>query len=78
MQTANKKLNTRQITNDVRSVGELTTRGRGVQRGNPKRCLMCGKPIREIDNWVKLTSRNDPLYGAYSIIVHEGCNHAKR
>lgn len=78
MQSANTKLNTKQLTNDVRSVQALTTRGRGIAKGNPKRCLVCATPIRENDAWVKLTSPNDPQYGSYSVIVHETCNRATR
>lgn len=55
-----------------------TQRGKGIVPGNPRRCLMCGKPIRENEEWVKLTSPSDPVLGAYSVIVHERCNWTAR
>ncbi len=50
----------------------------GVVKGNPKRCLRCGKPIRKRETWTKHTSPADPVYGRYSVIVHTRCNGAKR
>ena len=47
--------------------------GVGVKKGNPTKCLYCGKPIHKDDTWVKDTSAPDPKYGAYSVIVHSRC-----
>lgn len=54
-----------------------TQRGKGIVKGNPTLCLMCGKSIRQTDDWVKLTSPKDPLYGSYSIVVHERCGQVR-
>ncbi len=50
--------------------------GVGIVKGNPKRCLHCGKPIRKGEPWRKATSAADPEYGRYSVIVHSGCDGA--
>lgn len=47
--------------------------GAGVTKGNPKRCLTCGQPIKKGESWRKYTSEEDPQYGRYSIIVHSDC-----
>jgi len=74
MQSANTQPKTKQLTNDARAIGALTTIGRGKVKGNPQRCLKCGLPIRAGEAWVKQTSAPDPNYGAYSIIFHARCN----
>lgn len=50
----------------------------GVAKGNPKRCLICIRKIKHGEAWTKHTSPADPQFGAYSIIVHDRCNDARR
>lgn len=50
------------------------THGIGIVKGNPKRCLNCQKEITEFELWTKYTSPVDPIYGAYSFIVHQRCD----
>lgn len=78
MQSANAKPQTKQMTNDVRAIGAFTTYGRGIQKGNPKLCLKCRKPISAGEAWVKYTSASDPELGRYSVIVHSRCNGHKK
>ncbi len=49
---------------------ELTQLGRGIVRGNPRRCFKCRKPIRRGEAWIKQTSPDR----AYSVILHAQCN----
>lgn len=53
-------------------------RGVGIVEGNPKRCLICQKEIRNGDRWIKYTSPSEPDLPAYSIIVHEFCERKAR
>ncbi len=64
---------TKQLTNDVRALGAITTHGRGIVKGNPQRCLKCQMPIRNGDAWTKHTSAPDAEHGRYSIIIHARC-----
>ncbi len=48
--------------------------GTGIVKGNPKRCLVCHKPICEGEAWTKHTSPPDPQFGSYSFIIHAHCN----
>lgn len=74
MRSANVGPNTKQMTNDVRTINKFTTHGRGIVKGNPTRCLKCRKPIRAGDAWTKYTSAPDPEFGRYSIIIHARCD----
>jgi hypothetical protein len=47
--------------------------GKGIVKGNPRRCLRCGQPIRAREKWVKMTSGRDYKLGSYSLIVHDKC-----
>lgn len=75
MQSTNIQPNTKRITNDARTVGALTTHGRGIVKGNPQRCLKCHNLIRAGEAWTKHTSAPDPdlEFGRYSFIVHARC-----
>jgi len=54
----------------------FTQYGKGIVKGNPRRCLICRKPIRRIDAWVKHTSAADSRQGAISVILHaDGSKH---
>lgn len=53
--------------------GAVTNYGRGIEKGNPKICLICLKPIRAGEAWEKHTSAADPEFGRYSVIVHARC-----
>jgi hypothetical protein len=44
--------------------------GIGFKRGNPKRCLLCGQPIKHGETWTKDVSAADPKHGRYSTIQH--------
>lgn len=52
--------------------------GIGVVKGNPKRCLICMREIKNGEAWTKHTSPADPQFGAYSVIVHDHCHSAER
>jgi hypothetical protein len=52
--------------------------GVGIVKGNPKRCLICEKEIKNRKRWMKYTSPSDPDLGAYSIIVHQNCKKKAR
>ncbi len=52
------------------SKGPFTLYGVGVKRGNPRKCIRCGKPIKPGESWRKEISALDPVAGRYSIIVH--------
>lgn len=53
--------------------------GRGIVKGNPTRCIMCGRPIGKDDTWVKQTAGADPETATtYSIIIHDRCNRRRQ
>lgn len=62
-------------TKSARTVTQEATKqhGKGIVKGNPKRCLVCQQEIKKGDTWTKHTSPVDPQFGAYSIIVHTHC-----
>ena len=45
----------------------------GPQPRGPKRCLKCGKEIKNGQVWRRYTSPPDPEFGSYSVAVHEAC-----
>jgi len=46
--------------------------GRGIERGNPQKCLRCMARIGRGDAWRVDWSATDPEYGRYAIIRHLG------
>jgi hypothetical protein len=51
-----------------------TQYGVGIVKGNPKRCLRCGKRIRHGKAWTKDTSPVDTTHDAISVMIHaDGC-----
>jgi hypothetical protein len=50
-----------------------TTFGVGVVKGNPRKCIKCGKPIKDDESWRKDTSAPDLKFGRYSVIQHAQC-----
>jgi hypothetical protein len=46
--------------------------GRGIERGNPKKCLRCGKRITRADTWETTWSAQDSKLGRYATIKHLG------
>ena len=44
--------------------------GRGIKRGNPKKCLACGKRITRGDTWQVDWSAHEPKHGRYATIQH--------
>ncbi len=51
----------------------VTAFGRGVVKGNPRKCLKCRKTIKRGEAWIKHTSAPDPVFGRYSTIRHAHC-----
>ena len=54
-----------------------TAFGRGVVKGNPKRCIKCHQLIKRGEAWIKHASAVDPKYGRYSVIRHANCEGGK-
>jgi len=60
---------TRKVVDLTKSA--FTSFGVGVKRGNPRRCLRCGKQIKRGETWSANTSAEDPEgYGRYTVIQH--------
>ncbi len=52
------------------SKAPYTEYGAGVKRGNPGKCVRCGKAIKPGETWRKEWSAEDPQFGRYAVIVH--------
>jgi len=51
-----------------------TTFGAGVRKGNPRKCLACGQPIKGGETWRRDASAEDPGgYGRIVTIQHSRC-----
>ncbi len=54
---------------DARLV-QYTRHGVGLQRGNPRKCIECGEPIKDGETWERSASAADPKCGRIVIIKH--------
>jgi len=53
-----------------------TTFGVGVVKGNPRKCIKCGKRIKHGESWRKDTSATASKRSRYSVIRHSRCEGA--
>ena len=51
----------------------FTLFGRGIVKGNPRKCIACRKSIKRADTWELAISAPDPQYGRLSVIRHGDC-----
>ncbi len=45
----------------------------GPSPKGPRRCLYCRQPFKKGEAWQRYTSPSHPLYGSYSIGIHDRC-----
>ena len=50
-----------------------TTFGVGVVKGNPRKCIKCGRTIKRGEAWRKDTSASNAKFGRYSVLQHAHC-----